>query len=116
MEQALDAPHEQKGIDEGRRQRNPPEPAVGTGGSGGGVLPCGAVLLDLVLRNGGEVVAQFSTDADPNNADDLADVLLAAIRRSGGDDGHAAEYELDVRRSGALLRTFVVSRPRARGR
>jgi hypothetical protein len=111
VEQVAAAPNEQDGTGEG--DRPPSGQAVDTTAASGDAPSRRAVLLDLVVRHHGEVVAQFSTDADPNDADDLADALLAAIRRSGRDDGRAAEYELDVRRCGALLRTFVVSRPRA---
>jgi DNA-binding GntR family transcriptional regulator len=41
-------------------------------------------MLDLVLRHRGQVVARFSTEADPTDPDDLAEVLRAAVRRSGG--------------------------------
>ena len=75
-----------------------------------------AMMLDLVLRHRGQVVARFSTEADPHDPDDLADVLAAAVRRTGGQAEDAAEYELDVRRNGGddLIRTFVVSPRRAR--
>ena len=76
----------------------------------------GPVMLDLVLRHRGQVVARFSTEADPAAPDDLVDVLTAAIRRTGGRSEDAAEYELEVRHGGGtdLIRTFVVSPRRAR--
>lgn len=74
----------------------------------------GPAMLDLVLRRHGEVVARFSTEADPSDADDLADVLIAAVRRAGGPDEDAAEYELEVRSNrGDLVRTFVAPPRRA---
>ncbi len=74
-----------------------------------------ARLLDLVLLHRGQVVTRFSTEADPDDAEDLAEILLAAVRRSGLDEARASDYELEVRLSGAgaVLRTFVVSRRRA---
>ncbi len=76
-----------------------------------------ARLLDLVLLHRGQVVTRFSTEADPDDAEDLAEILLAAVRRSGSgsDEARASDYELEVRLSGAsaVLRTFVVSRRRA---
>ena len=76
----------------------------------------GTVMLDLVLRHHGQDVARFSTEADPTDPDDLADVLTAAVRRTGGRSEDAAEYELEVRHSGEadLVRTFVVSPRRVR--
>jgi hypothetical protein len=73
-------------------------------------------LLDFVLLHQGEAVSKFSTDADPDDADDLADVLLSSIDRSGLDVGRATAYELEIWQAGSLLRTFVLSRRRGTGR
>jgi integrase/DNA-binding transcriptional regulator YhcF (GntR family) len=73
------------------------------------------VLFDFALRYRGQVVAQFSTAADPQDADDLRQVLVDAIVRRGGDDAEIGLYEMDVRRpgDGELIRMFVATCDRA---
>ena len=65
----------------------------------------GLARLARLAAHVDEVVGQLEGDAD-----DLADVLLAAIDRSGGDTGRAAVYELEIWQANTLLRTFVLSR------
>lgn len=71
----------------------------------------GAVLLDIVVRHAGEVVTRFSAAADPQNARELRQVLVDAIRRRGADEMRIAEYEMELRRVGtdALIMTFVAT-------
>jgi integrase len=70
-------------------------------------------LLDVELRCRGEVVARYSTDVDPQDADDLREVLVDAVVRRGGGEADIGAYEMDLRRSdGELIRTFVASRGR----
>lgn len=73
-------------------------------------------LFDLVLRHRGQVAARFSSEVDPSDPDDLAEVLVAAVLRAGGCEEDVSEYELDVSSGGAeeVIRTFVVSRRRVR--
>jgi len=74
-------------------------------------VPSGAVLLELAIRHGGEVIARFSAAADPLSANDLRVLLADAIRRRGGGEGQIAEYEMELRRAGDsdLITTFVAS-------
>jgi integrase/DNA-binding transcriptional regulator YhcF (GntR family) len=66
-------------------------------------------MLDLEIRHLGVVVSRLTADVDPESADELRQVLVAAIRRRGGHASEIAEYEMDLRRKGdaELLATFV---------
>ena len=60
----------------------------------------GVVLLDLVLRRGGETITRFTTAADPTNAEQLLRLLAHAVRRRGGNVSSLAEYEMDIHPAG----------------
>jgi integrase len=60
----------------------------------------GVVLLDLVLRRGGETITRFTTAADPTNAEQLLRLLAHAVRRRGGNVSSLTEYEMDVHPAG----------------
>lgn len=81
-----------------------PKPPIAADDAGG--------LLNFVLRRRGEILARFSSVADPNSAVELHEMLCDAVQRAGG--GDVAEYELDVARPGDRdpLMTFVASRRR----
>jgi hypothetical protein len=70
-------------------------------------------LLDLEIRRLGQTVKKLTTEANPKNAQDLRQVLVDAIKRSGQHEAQIAEYEMDIRYSGEseLLTTFVVTAP-----
>jgi integrase len=74
-----------------------------------------AALLDITLRHRGQVVAHFSTAADPRDPDDLRQVLVDAIGRLGADDTEIAAYQMELRLAGDdVFMTFVASRSRPR--
>jgi integrase len=76
--------------------------------------PGGEVLLDLVIRHRGTVVARFSSVVDHRSATELHQVLVDAVGRLGGDVRRLPEYEMDLRTAGKdeLITTFVASRRR----
>jgi hypothetical protein len=69
-------------------------------------------LLDLEVRQLGRPIAKFRAEADPESSKDLRQLLVGAIRRSGGDLADIGDYELDVRLAGSgdLVTTFVAAR------
>jgi DNA-binding transcriptional regulator YhcF (GntR family) len=71
-------------------------------------------LLDLVVRRAGVEVARFSAEVDPDDPQDLREVLLDAVGRQGDSEEQLPAYELIVYQPGRSkpLRTFVASRRR----
>lgn len=69
-------------------------------------------LLDLEVRQLGKPITKFRAEADPDSAKDLRQLLLGAIRRSGGDLADIGDYELAVSEAGSadLMTTFVATR------
>lgn len=80
-------------------------PATVTTSSGGGEL------LDLEIRRLGSVVKKITTEVNPQDARELRQVLVDAIRRDGRDESAIAEYEMDIRYSGGseVLATFAAT-------
>jgi DNA-binding transcriptional MocR family regulator len=68
--------------------------------------------LDLEVRQLGKAIAKFRADADPDSSADLRQLLVDAIRRSGGDLTDIGDYELDVSLAGSAdpMTTFVATR------
>ncbi|MGH3615154.1 MAG: tyrosine-type recombinase/integrase [Pseudonocardia sp.] len=71
----------------------------------------GAVLLDLVVRRAGAEVARFSAEGDPDDPQELRELLLDAVLRRGEGEDQLRAYELQVFRAGRseCVRTFVAS-------
>ncbi len=69
-------------------------------------------VYDLVLRKLGMTVKMFRAETNPNNAADLREFLVGAIRRNGGDVANLSDYDLIVSLPGASeqLTTFVAVR------
>ncbi|MEU4603507.1 tyrosine-type recombinase/integrase [Kribbella sp. NPDC023972] len=69
-------------------------------------------LLDLEVRQLGKPIAKFRASADPDSSKDLRQLLVGAIRRSGGDLADIGDYELAVSLAGSadLMTTFVATR------
>jgi integrase len=70
-------------------------------------------LLGLEVRRLGRTVKKLTVEADLQDARELRQVLVDAIKRDGGHESQIAEYEMDIRRSGEseVLTTFVVTAP-----
>lgn len=68
-------------------------------------------VVDLHVRHLGADFARFSAEADLSSGSDLRRLLVAAVRRRGGDPAQIDEYEMDVRRSSdsAAIMTFATS-------
>lgn len=66
-----------------------------------------AVDLEVVHR--GQSVRTYRTQCDPNNADELLELLLDAIRRTGGQEPDVRDYELVVHYAGerGVVTTFI---------
>ena len=58
-------------------------------------------LLNLRLIHLGQVVREFSANADASDGRQLGELLRGAARRHGGHDGALSNYELEVRRPGS---------------
>lgn len=72
--------------------------------------------LDLELRHLGRTVQTYRTWADPTHSAMLVQLLRDAIRRTGGQDTDAGDYELVVRYTGELgVMTTVVAPPQLPG-
>lgn len=72
--------------------------------------------LDLELFHRGRSVRTYRTCADPTNPDELLQLLRDAIRRTGGQDADAGDYELVVRYAGERgVVTTVVAPPQLAG-
>ncbi|MGH3737115.1 MAG: hypothetical protein ACRDT6_16095 [Micromonosporaceae bacterium] len=67
-------------------------------------------MLDFVLKRDGWKCAEFSAEADPDDPKELREVLVAAVKRDGRNEGWVDEYELEIRYANKnwLLKTFVV--------
>jgi integrase len=85
-----------------------PDPALGATVGGDAEQEAGRCLLNLEIRNLGQVLAKLTAEADPRSAEDLRRLLLGAIRRAGRDEAEIENYEMDVRYGDRLLSTFVV--------
>ncbi len=70
--------------------------------------------LDLEVRRLGQPVNAFRAEADPNDTSELRQLLLDAVRRSGGNEAEIGDYELVVRYAGerGIAATFVATAPR----
>jgi integrase len=68
--------------------------------------------LDLEVRLLGEPIAKFRAEADPENTSDLRQLLIGAIRRSGGNLTEIGDYEPVVALAGSAdkMTTFVATR------
>jgi integrase/DNA-binding transcriptional regulator YhcF (GntR family) len=68
------------------------------------------ILLDLEIRRLGQMVKRITTEADPTDARELRQLLVDAIKRQGEQESQIAEYEMDIRCSGAseIFTTFAV--------
>ncbi len=68
--------------------------------------------VDLEVRLLGDTIAKFRAEADPEDASDLRQLLIGAIRRSGGNLTDIGDYELVVRLVGSTeaMTTFVATR------
>jgi site-specific recombinase XerC/DNA-binding transcriptional regulator YhcF (GntR family) len=67
--------------------------------------------LDLEVRRLGIFVCNLRTVADPADSDQLQQLLVDAIRRTGGDQSAIGDYELVVRYAGerGIMTTFVAA-------
>jgi integrase len=67
--------------------------------------------LDFMVRRKGDVMWEFTTDADHEDPDELRQILLAALRRDRWDERRVDEFEMEVRYAGdrRLIKTFVTS-------
>ncbi|MEQ4206181.1 tyrosine-type recombinase/integrase [Actinopolymorpha sp. B9G3] len=74
-----------------------------------GVLAPG--MLDLEIRRLGKPISMVSTEVDPTDASALRQLLLDAVRRSGGHVADVGDYEMVVRRSrdSEVISTFVTA-------
>jgi DNA-binding transcriptional regulator YhcF (GntR family) len=65
--------------------------------------------LDIELFHLSQSVRTYRTQADPNNPDELLDLLLDAVRRTGGSEANVRDYELVVRYAGerGVVATFI---------
>jgi hypothetical protein len=66
-------------------------------------------LLDFIVRRRGYVIADFSAVADPNNASQLRQLLIDAVRRDGRDPSDLGDFTMEVAdpELKERLRTFV---------
>jgi DNA-binding transcriptional MocR family regulator len=67
--------------------------------------------LDIELFHLGQSVRTYRTQADPNNTDELLQLLLDAVRRTGGNEADVRDYELVVRYAGERGVSTQSSRP-----
>lgn len=69
----------------------------------------GTTLLELRVLCLGDETRTLTVEADPDDADQLRRLLVAAARRHGGKDVDVADYEMEVRRAGErdLIQTFA---------
>lgn len=68
-------------------------------------------LLDLVIRRNGWEIAKLTAEADPDNPEQLRQLLVDAVERDGGNEFSISEFEMDVHERGeaSLLMTYVTS-------
>lgn len=67
--------------------------------------------LDLEVIHRGKTIRTLRAEADPNNTDELRQLLTDAIKRTGADESTISEYEMNVHYAGerAALLTFAAS-------
>jgi integrase len=67
--------------------------------------------LDFTVRRKGDVMWEFTTDADHEDPDELRQMMLDALRRDGWDERRVDEFEMEVRYAGdrRLIKTFVTT-------
>lgn len=67
--------------------------------------------LDLTVRRKGDIIWEFTTDADHEDPDELRQILLHALRRDRWDERRVDEFEMEVRYANdrRLLKTFVTA-------
>lgn len=67
--------------------------------------------LDLTIKRKGDMMWQFTTDADHEDPDELRRILLDALRRDRWDERRVDEFEMEVRYAGdgRLIKTFVTA-------
>lgn len=75
----------------------------------------GCELLDLEILYGDRAVRKLRVEADPNNAANLRQLLLDAVKRLGATEAELGEYEMNVRYAGerGLITTFAATAPTA---
>ena len=73
-----------------------------------------AADVDVVYR--GRVIRQYRTEVVPSDTDELFDMLVDAIHRTGGDLADAGDYELVIRGadSDEVVTTFIAPRRRVK--
>jgi integrase/DNA-binding transcriptional regulator YhcF (GntR family) len=102
-------------VNSGRRTivRRLHEPTAAAGVRGHRAQPSSqnAVLLDIMIRRLGTVVARFQAEADPGNPKELRRLLVDAVRRSGDNESEIGDYEMTVGHAGKgeMITTFVAS-------
>jgi hypothetical protein len=76
----------------------PTEPAVTTAAVPDEPAPLAPQrrLLDFVVRRRGYVIADFSAEADPDDAPGLRELLVGAVRRDGRDPSELVDFTLEV--------------------
>lgn len=68
--------------------------------------------LNLTVRRGRRLVAEFTADADPRDAEELEWLLADAVRRDAAPPDRIDEYEMDVRLASdrsKKITTFIAS-------
>lgn len=67
--------------------------------------------LDLTIKRKGDMMWQFTTDADHEDPDELRRILLDALRRDRWDERRVDEFKMEVRYAGdgRLIKTFVTA-------
>ncbi len=67
--------------------------------------------LDFTVRRRGDVIWEFTTDADYEDPDELRQILLDALCRDHWDERRVDEFEMEVRYAGdrRLIKTFVTT-------
>lgn len=71
--------------------------------------------LELTVLRKGRHVTRLTAAADPGNPKELEGLLADAVRRDGRRPEHEiGDYEMQVRRGGRLVTTFV-ARPSGKG-
>jgi integrase len=73
--------------------------------------------LDIELFHLGQSVRTYRTQADPTNANELLQLLLDTVRRTGGNAANVRDYELVVRYTGerSVVTTFIAPPSVVRG-
>jgi hypothetical protein len=66
-------------------------------------------MLDFVLKRDNWKCAEFTAKADPDDGDELREILVVAVKRDGHNEDWLDEYELEIRYANKdwLLKTFV---------